>query len=58
MAKYRKRTMVVINPEWEPDLEQLKKEKFYNNTQAEMFRYVIQVGLDTFHAKRRLEDKP
>ena len=39
--------MVTLLPEWEPVLDQLKKEKFYNNTQAEMLRFVIGKGIET-----------
>ena len=47
MALYQKRAMISLRPEWEPDLEKLKKEKFYNTTQAEMFRYLIRLGLNS-----------
>lgn len=45
MSDFPKRTMVTLEPAWLPVLDQLKKEKFYNNTQAEMFRYIIAQGL-------------
>ena len=47
MALYQKRAMISLRPEWEPELEKLKKEKFYNTTQAEMFRYLIRLGLNS-----------
>ena len=45
MSTYNKRAMVTLQPEWEPILDQLKKERFYNASQAEMLRYVIGTGL-------------
>lgn len=47
MATCSKRVLVTLRPEWEPELDQLKQEQFYNETQAEMFRYIISRGLDT-----------
>lgn len=46
MGVYSKRAMVTLRPEWEPELDRLKKEQFYNKTQAEMFRFLISLGLD------------
>lgn len=51
MSMYPKRAMVTLLPEWEPLLNKLKKEKFYNDTQAEMFRYIIGRGLDSIRNK-------
>mgnify|MGYP006865399371 CR=1 FL=1 len=53
MSKYPKRTMVTLLPEWEPLLDQLKKEQFYNDTRAEMFRYIISRGLDSLEAEKK-----
>ena len=47
MSMYPKRAMVTLQPEWAPMLDQLKKERFYNDTRAEMFRYIIGRGLET-----------
>lgn len=52
MATYSKRAMVTLRPEWEPELNRLKKEQFYNDTQAEMFRYLISLGLDALKAEQ------
>ena len=41
MSTYVKRAMITLLPEWEPALDKLKKERFYNDSQAEMLRYVI-----------------
>lgn len=52
MATYSKRAMVTLRPEWEPELDRLKKEQFYNDTQAEMFRYLISLGLNALKAEQ------
>ena len=52
MAQYKKRTMITLRPEWEQELDQLKKEKFYKETQAEMFRYIIARGLASLKAEQ------
>lgn len=55
MSMYPKRTMVTLQPEWEPVIEQLKKERFYNSTQAEMFRYIIGRGLESLKDEKVAE---
>lgn len=45
MSTYVKRAMVTLLPEWGPTLDKLKKEQFYNDSQAEMLRYIIGIGL-------------
>lgn len=52
MPMYPKRAMVTLLPEWEPELDKLKKERFYNDTQAEMFRYIIGRGLDSIKGEK------
>lgn len=47
MATYSKRAMISLRPEWVPELDRLKKERFYNDTKAEMFRYLIGLGLSS-----------
>ena len=42
-----KRFSLSIPCEMQSKLEILKKEKFYNNTKAEMFRYLIKCSLDS-----------
>mgnify|MGYP007098865149 CR=1 FL=1 len=57
MSSFPKRTMVTLLPEWEPTLKQLKKELFYDRTQAEMFRYIISRGLETIRKNdKNLDD--
>lgn len=46
MEIYAKKAIITLLPEWKPELEQLKKEQFYNGTQDEMLRYIIMRGLD------------
>lgn len=57
MSMYPKRTMVTLLPEWGPVLDQLKKEQFYNTTQAEMFRYIIGLGLASLKAEKAVSEK-
>lgn len=51
MSMYPKRMMITLLPEWEPVLDQLKKEKFYNDTKSAMFRYIIALGLASLKAE-------
>lgn len=46
MATKNIRTTVTLLPEWEKDIDTLKKERFYNKSKSEMLRYLIQLGLD------------
>ena len=46
MQNLSKRIMVTLMPEWEDALDKLKKDKFYNDSQASMFRYLISLGLE------------
>ena len=52
MQKHTKRTMITLRPEWESELDTLKKEQFYNETQAEMFRHIISCGLDVLRKEK------
>ncbi len=51
MSNYQKKVTVTLRPEWEPMLQQLKQERFYNGTRAEMLRYILGRGLDSAKAK-------
>ena len=51
MATDKKRTLVDILPEWESDLDRLKRELFYNDSKAEMMRVLIATGIETVKAK-------
>ena len=52
MNTYSKRMMVTLQPEWEPILDQLKRERFYNSTRAEMLHYVISRGLQVLREEQ------
>lgn len=56
MSMYPKRVMVTLLPEWEPLLDQLKKGRFYNNTQAELFRYMISRGLTSLEDEKTAKE--
>lgn len=55
MSMKVKRTMITLLPEWEAPLDKLKKEKFYNDSQAEMLRYVIGLGLASIKKNEEAE---
>lgn len=57
MSMYPKRAMITLLPEWEPVLDQLKREQFYNDTQAEMFRYIIGRGLASLKDENAEKEK-
>ena len=57
MVTYSKKTSITLLPEWEPELDQLKKEQFYNETRAEMFRYIISRGLDVMKQEKTKENR-
>ncbi|EOQ18628.1 hypothetical protein IKC_05129 [Bacillus cereus VD184] len=42
-----KRLSLTLLPEWEEELDELKREKFYTSSKAEMLRYLISLGLKT-----------
>lgn len=46
MATKRKRLTISLLPEWEEELDKLKKEKFYNKTLNDLIRYLIGLGLE------------
>ena len=54
MGTHLKRTMVTLHPEWEDELNHLKKEHFYNETKSEMFRYIISRGLEALRKEKML----
>lgn len=41
--------MITLIPELESELSNLKKEKFHDSTQAEMYRYLINLGLESLN---------
>lgn len=56
MAAYSKRAFVTLRPEWEPELNQLKKEQFNNKPQSEMFRYLISLGLEAMNQGKDVKE--
>lgn len=45
MPNVQKRVIITLRPEWEPVLRRLQQEKFNDVTQAQMLRYIIDLGL-------------
>ena len=58
MATKLKRIMVTLRPEWEDDLLQLKKEKFFNTTKSAMFQYLIALGLEVEKNSKNQKQNP
>ncbi len=52
MEAYEKRITFALPPEWAEELDQLKREQFYNETRAVMFRYIISCALETLKQKK------
>lgn len=52
MATNQKRFMISVTSSMEADLDALKKERFYNDSQAEMLRYVIGLGLKSLKREK------
>ncbi len=56
MSGEKKRLRVSVNSELEAALTDLKKEKFYNASQSEMIRCVLQAALDMVDHEADAED--
>jgi len=41
-----KRMMVTIKPEMEKNMEKLKKKKYYNTSNSEMLRHLLDLGME------------
>lgn len=52
MASKLKRITFVVTPEMEPLLDNMKKEKFYNCSQSEMIRTLVEKGLKSSQKKK------
>ena len=52
MATDQKRFMISVPSSMEADLDVLKKERFYNDSQAEMLSYVIGLGLKSLKKEK------
>lgn len=48
MSTNMKRFSVSLTPDLEKRLDTIKKERFYKNTQTQMIRELIKLGLDSF----------
>lgn len=51
MATELKRMTFVVTPDMEPLLERMKKELFYNCSQSEMIRTLVEAGLSALKAE-------
>lgn len=51
------RRMISVSSEWEEELEVLKKDKFYNSSYAEMYRYLLRIGLDNVKTYTQTKSK-
>lgn len=49
MATDMKRFTISLTPELERDLDDLKRREFYNKTQTEMVRHLIEKGLQSMN---------
>lgn len=56
MATDNKRFMVSVTPDIESRLDELKQRQFYNKTQSEMLRYLIDLGLKAANDKKEGND--
>ena len=57
MATKLKRVTLVITPSIQKSLDYVKKEMFYNTTQSEMIRALIEYGLEVIMPECELENK-
>lgn len=53
MANKQKKMTFAVTPEMAPLLEEIKKEMFYNCTQSEMIRTLVEEGWDTIKNSER-----
>ena len=52
-----KRMTVTLLPEWEEELNFLKKEDFYNAFKSELIRYLIKTGLEQIKKEKSRGEK-
>lgn len=52
MASKHKRLTFVVTPEMEPLLDSIKKEMFYNCSQSEMIRTLVEEGWNAIHEEK------
>lgn len=53
MASKLKRMTFVVTPEMEPLLDDIKKEMFYNCSQSEMIRTLVEAGWNTIKNEKQ-----
>lgn len=51
MAKTMERLMVSIPPDVKREIEDVKKQVYYDKPYAELYRQIIRLGLDKMHEK-------
>ncbi len=45
MSTSKKRLSITLQPEWEPVMDKLKKDKFYDKPYSNVIRHLIELGL-------------
>lgn len=53
MATILKRFTISVTPDMEIELDALKREKFYNTSQNEMIRYLINLGTGVMKSRSK-----
>ncbi|QHQ59446.1 hypothetical protein Ana3638_00405 [Anaerocolumna sedimenticola] len=53
MATELKRMTFVVTPEMEPLLDGFKKDFFYNRTQSDMIRTLVEAGLEALATEKK-----
>ena len=57
MEEQHKRIIVTVNQDTEKDLDRLKQRVFYNQSKAEMLRYLIRLGIEQAGSSNHPEKK-
>ncbi len=57
MATNMKRVTISISDSMENDIKMLKRTLFYDTSYSELYRQLLQHGIDTMKEKRNEEDK-
>ena len=50
MSTSKKRLSITLQPEWEPVMDKLKKDKFYDKPYSNVIRHLIELGLKAVKA--------
>jgi hypothetical protein len=51
------RLSVTLKPEWEPELDELKRTVFYDKPRADVLRYLIDLGLEAWRQQQVVVQK-